>query len=181
MKKLLLITMLLGATTSTFADKYVEARVGLTGFGTYNDSGSTVTTKYKTKGVGFDGAVEFLDSINDNFYLGAGIAYQTFQESKFHNEVLFQSFPVYGTAKYTLGYLGDSAWIPFVKANLGYAFNFKDGGKHTPGHGLYYALGGGVENDGVVLEISYQDTYSEINHTNFDYSRWTFGIGYRFR
>ncbi|MCK5779971.1 MAG: outer membrane beta-barrel protein [Psychrilyobacter sp.] len=181
MKKLLLITLLLGATTTAFADKYLETRIGLTGFGTYNDSGSNVTKKYKTTGVGFDAALEFMSSVNDNFYLGAGVAYQTLQESKSHDEKLFQSFPVYGVAKYSLGYLGDSAWVPFIKANLGYAFNFKDGGNDSPDNGLYYALGGGIENDGVVLEISYQDTYSEINHTNYDYSRWTFGIGYRFR
>jgi hypothetical protein len=181
MKKLLLIGLLIGSATTAMADRYIETRIGLNGFGTYNDDGSKVISKYKTDGVGVDFAAEIMNSVNDNLYLGAGIAYQINQDSKEHNDPLFRSVPVYGALKYRIGYLGDSSWETFVKANLGYSFNMKDGGDHTPKDGLYWALGGGVENDGVVLEVSYQDTHSKVNKTNYDYSRWTFGIGYRFR
>ncbi len=181
MKKLLLIGLLVGTATTAMADKYIETRIGLNSFGTYNDDGSSVIKKYKTEGIGVDFAAEIMNSVNDNLYLGAGIAYQINQESKTHNDPLFRSVPVYGALKYKIGYLGDSSWETFLKANLGYSFNMKDGGDHTPKDGLYYALGGGVENDGVVLEVSYQDTHSKVHKTNYDYSRWTFGIGYRFR
>lgn len=181
MKKLLLIGLLIGSTTIAMAEKYIETRIGLTGFGTYNHDNSDTIYKEKTSGIGADFAVETMNSVNDNLYLGAGIAYQINQENKTENNSLFNSIPVYGVLKYKIGYLGDSSWQTFLKAHLGYSFNMKDGGEHTPKNGLYYALGGGIENDGVVLDISYQDTYSEVDKTNYDYSRLTFGIGYRFR
>lgn len=181
MKKLLLIGLLVGTATTAMADKYIETRIGLNGFGTYNHDNSSTVFKEKTSGVGVDFAAEIMNSVNNNLYLGAGIAYQINQENKSANDPLFRSVPVYGALKYKIGYLGDSSWETFLKANLGYSFNMKDGGKHTPKDGLYYALGGGVENDGVVLEVSYQDTHSKVHNTSYDYSRWTFGIGYRFR
>ena len=180
MKKLLLIGLLVGTTTIAMADKYIETRIGLNAFGTYNDNGSNNITKYKTRGVGVDFVAEIMNSVNDSLYLGAGIAYQVNQSSKTHNDPLFKSIPVYGALKYTVGYLGGSSWETFIKANLGYSFNSKDGYSRSPNSGLYYALGGGIENDGVVLDLSYQNTYGKTGNVD-NYTRWTFGVGYRFR
>ncbi len=181
MKKLMILSLLAVTATSAFADKYIETRIGLNTLGTYNFDGHNQVTKQKTDGIGVDFAVEIMASINDNLYLGGGIAYQVNQENKVEDDPLFSSVPVYGAAKYNLGYIGDSAWVPYIKANLGYSFNMKDGGKHSPNDGLYWALGGGVENDGVILEVAYQDTYSEVINKDYDYSRWTFSVGYRFK
>jgi hypothetical protein len=182
MKKLLLIGLLVATTTTALAEnRYIETRVGLVGMGSYNYDSSDAVTKEKTKGVGVDFSLELMNEVTPGLYLGAGVAYQVNQENKRAENPLFTSIPVYGAVKYSLGYIADSSWESYIKGNLGYSFNSKDGGKHTPKDGLYWALGGGIENDGVLLEISYQDTYSEVNHTNYNYSRWTFGIGYRFR
>jgi hypothetical protein len=181
MKKLIILSLLVMTATSAFADRYIETKIGINGFGSYNYDGHNETIKQDTKGVGVDFSVELLASVNNNLYLGGGIAYQVNQENKKEDDPLFRSVPIYGTAKYNLGYIGDSAWIPYLKANLGYSFNMKDSGNHSPDDGLYWALGGGVENDGVLLEIAYQDTYSEVIYKDYDYSRWTFSIGYRFK
>ena len=186
MKKLLLIGLLVGSATTVFADKFIEARIGMNAFGTYNSSNSDAITKYKTSNVGVDFAGEFLASVDEeeNFYLGAGIAYQNNQPSKAKGDPMFKSIPVYGALKYYVGTLGDSDWETYLKANLGYSFNSKDGYDRNPDDGLYYALGGGIEHDGVILEVAYQTTYGKTPINDHDdinnYSRWTFGIGYRF-
>jgi hypothetical protein len=181
MKKLLLLSLLIISATNVMGERYIETRVGLNTLGTYNYDGNDEVTKQKTEGVGVDFALEIMTSLSENLYLGGGIAYQINQENKIVNDPLFNSVPIYGAVKYNIGYIGDSAWIPYIKANLGYSFNMKNGGDHSPDDGFYWALGAGIENDGVILEIAYQDTYSEVMYKDYDYSRWTFGVGYRFR
>lgn len=184
MKKLLLVLLALTITTSAFADRFVEARMGLSSFGSYAHDEPYAKVQDKTKGVGFDLAIEYLTEVSPKLYLGGGVGYQVNEDHKNSIEdeyPLFKSVPAYGSLKYILGYIGESAWATYAKGNFGFSFNFKDGGHYKPRHGLCWALGLGIENDGVLLEVSYQDTYAKVDHIKYSYGRFTFAVGYRFR
>jgi opacity protein-like surface antigen len=194
MKKVLIgLTALTMATSVMAAGRtVVETRVGGSFAGAYKTESDSAWDK-KTSGIGYEVAVEGMQEVSDNFFLGLGVAYQNHAKSKnaltdtkIEKAQIFKSVPVYLTAKYQFD-LG-LEFVPFVKANLGYSFNLKGdklmGEKQKMENGLYYAVGAGVDYNNFVMDLSYQVNQGKVDSVigklKADHSRVTLGLGYRF-
>ncbi|WP_293722885.1 outer membrane beta-barrel protein [uncultured Cetobacterium sp.] len=157
--------------------------------------------KKDTDKLGFEIALEGTKNITNNFELGLGIAYQnhatpksvkesevetvpepvrlsraTEYYSEYETEMpSFDSVPLYVVAKYN--FETESMWKPYLKATLGYSFNFNsddlkasysdyengvlvDSGstkfKTDVDNGLYYGIGAGVEYENFFVDLMYQ-------------------------
>lgn len=151
----------------------------------------------KTKDFGGELAIEAYKSW-DYFDLGLGVAYQYHMKRKTSNNVSgaeFSSVPIYLTGRYDINYWN---WpvTPYIKANLGYSFNFDskavDGPDFSYGtkvdDGLYWAAGIGVQYEDFNVDILYGANYAKtkVNGDGFnekfdnDYERVTLSVGYRF-
>ncbi|WP_028856500.1 OmpW family outer membrane protein [Psychrilyobacter atlanticus] len=214
MKKVLLGLAALSAVSfAAQGDTYLNARFG-------GDLGASYTG-YKEEGMdflndetdGFGGelALEGYKSITDNFDLGLGLAYQFHADrkkqgiSEVGNEgevsgAEYKSLPIYLTAKYNFNL--DSDIKPYLKANLGYSFNFDGSDLEAKGtgtntgqnykmnadveNGLYWALGGGVEYKNFTVDLMYAVTKAETEVKELDgkedndYGRVVLSAGYRF-
>ncbi|MDP0493042.1 MAG: outer membrane beta-barrel protein [Fusobacterium sp. JB021] len=154
------------------------------------------------KSNGYEISLEFLKDINDNLKAGIGIAYQKHGDRKSNGYYIFNlsgveydSYPVYGTIRYDFNM--NSNVIPYVKANLGYSFNknpskFESEGYYTSDtsvtDGIYYAFGGGLEYNNLIVELMYGVNKAEsecftrgqkVIEDN-DYERFTLSLGYNF-
>ncbi|MDP0494011.1 MAG: outer membrane beta-barrel protein [Fusobacterium sp. JB021] len=151
----------------------------------------------ETKGLGYEVSVEFLKEMNSNFEAGLGLAYQSHADRKRSDinakGASYDSMPIYATAKYKFNL--DSMYVPYVKANLGYSFNFNEKDLKTPvgnysvktDDGLYWAIGGGVEYNNFLVELMYGVTKSDAKATKAikgdyanDYEKLTLSVGYSF-
>ncbi|MGL4425576.1 MAG: hypothetical protein ACRCZ0_02910 [Cetobacterium sp.] len=156
----------------------------------------------KTKDFGGEVALEAYKKF-DKFDLGLGVAYQdhmgreaTSDEFITHEGVEFKSVPVYLTGRYNVNYW-DWAVTPYIKANLGYSFNFdsqdykrEDRSFSTSvDDGLYWAAGLGMEYQSFNMDILYgsNQAKSKIDLDNGftekfdnDYDRVTLSVGYSF-
>lgn len=210
MKKVLLGLVALSAVSfAVQGDTYLNARFGgdlgasYTG---YEYSGVDILSD-STDGFGGELALEGYKSITDNFDLGLGIAYQ-FHADRDKQGVPggeisgadYNSIPVYLTAKYNFNL--DSGIKPYLKANLGYSFNFDSSDLEAKGtrentgdnykvstnveNGLYWALGGGVEYKNFTVDLMYAITTAETEAKKLDgkekndYGRVVLSAGYRF-
>ncbi|MGL6097989.1 MAG: OmpW family outer membrane protein, partial [Fusobacteriaceae bacterium] len=161
-----------------------------------------------TDNFGFELALESTKNITDNFELGLGVAYQnhagteenTIDENAKLEMPKYDSVPVYAVAKYNFNI--DSAFKPYLKANLGYSFNFENGDAEdiysdeifeystNVKNGLYYGAGVGVEYNNFFTDVMYSvneakatlknEDGESLGKKSFDYSRVTLGFGYKF-
>lgn len=184
----------------------------------YGRIGGDVWSKYskfeglndKTYTIGYEAAVEITRNFTPNFELGLGTAYQVHSRNKTVNiteanvsvkMAKYDSVPVYATGKYNFDSM--NGFVPYLKANVGYSFNIKDGDikfnddngntfstKATVNNGLYYAAGAGVEYNNIVMDVMYQVNQAKASLSNLDntltqksklnYSRVTLSLGYKF-
>lgn len=158
---------------------------------------------------GFEFAIEGTREVYPNLELGLGVALQDHgdpdkinlsynQDFKIIKNTGYKSLPVYAVAKYNIP-LGSSI-KPYLKADLGYAYNFGESDITILGQrdekvgtsldsGLYYGLGAGIEYNNFLFEVMHKVNKADISYSfndgeklkkNYDYSRTTLSIGYRF-
>ncbi|MGL5963401.1 MAG: outer membrane beta-barrel protein, partial [Fusobacteriaceae bacterium] len=158
----------------------------------------------KTKDFGGEVALEVYKHW-DKFDLGLGVAYQDHTERKTVTDsdgysldgAEYKSVPVYLTGRYNVNYW-DWAVTPYLKANIGYSFNFDSDsisenfeGVNTSystsvDDGLYWAAGIGMEYAAFNVDVLYGETQakSKVDGINSkfdnDYKRVTLSVGYKF-
>ena len=214
MKKVLLGLVALSAVSfAAQGDTYLNARLGgdLGASYTGHELNGVDLLNEDTDGFGGELALEGYKSITDNFDLGLGLAYQ-FHADRKTQEVSeagntgeisgaeYNSLPIYLTAKYNFNL--NSEIKPYLKANLGYSFNFGESDLEAKGtgvnagddektsidveNGLYWAVGGGVEYKNFTLDLMYAVTKAETEVKDWDgkedndYGRVVLSAGYRF-
>lgn len=153
-----------------------------------------------SKDLGFEVGVEATQTIFSNFELGLGVSYQDHGRPKAGNMdgiklPSFQSVPVYVVGKYSIP--TDTPFTPYLKADLGYSFNFGSKSYDIPENeklkvsykdGMYWGVGAGVEYNNLVVDLMYKMNYgkAKMSAPNFsqksdiDYGRVTLGVGYKF-
>ena len=204
MKKLLL---LLGLVVSATAMAGVaEVRVGgdLSNRATFKDTDNT-TWRINKDALkrGFEITGEYRTPVfNENLEMGGGIAYKYNKLSSKNLEGVsvkgLSSVPVYFTTRYN--FKNDSEVTPYVKGNLGVAFNSgkieaKDGAssvKFKFDSGIYYGIGAGIQYKNFVTDLSYNVNslrtkldvdlpgYKANSKFNTNHGALTLGVGYSF-
>lgn len=146
-------------------------------------------TKYsngKTKGFGYEIAIEGTRNIYNNLELGLGMAYQSHSKNKNFTEKTdsetntvtigkYDSIPLYVTGKYSFD--TKSAMKPYLKANLGYSFNINEKNttaslsnerqtdkislKTKVNNGLYAGIGAGIEYNNYLIDLMYQTNFAK--------------------
>lgn len=158
--------------------------------------------KSESDKLGFDLTAEVTREFYPNLELGLGLSYQDHgrPEHIVHKDTRVQntgykSLPIYGVAKYNIPL--ESNIKPYLKADLGYSFNFDEKDlkagderiKTSVENGLYYGLGAGVEYNNFLVELMYKVNRADIQYEgkgvktpkyDYDYSRTTLSFGYRF-
>ena len=158
--------------------------------------------KSESDRLGFDLTTEVTKEFYANLELGLGLSYQDHGRPeagkvgnyKFQNTG-YKSLPIYGVAKYNIPV--ESSIKPYLKADLGYSFNFDEKDLKTSkisinnsiDNGLYYGLGAGAEYNNFIVELMYKVNRADIQYEgngkklpkkDYDYSRTTLSFGYRF-
>lgn len=165
--------------------------------------GKEFANKSESDRLGFDLTAEVTKEVYPNLELGLGLSYQDHgrpesvksNDDKVQNTG-YKSLPIYGVVKYNLPL--ESNIKPYLKADLGYSFNFDEKDLKIEGqgsykssidNGLYYGLGAGAEYNNFIVElmykvnradVQYEDKGSKSPKFDYDYSRTTLSIGYRF-
>lgn len=164
--------------------------------------GKEFANKSESDRLGFDLTAEVTKEVYPNLELGLGLSYQdhgrpesvNHQGEKIQNTG-YKSLPIYGVVKYNLPL--ESNIKPYLKADLGYSFNFDEKDLKTSNlsinssidNGLYYGLGAGAEYNNFVVELMYKVNRADVQYNgdgekspkfDYDYSRTTLSIGYRF-
>ena len=170
---------------------------------------SETINRKKADRMGYELTIETTREIYPNLELGAGISYQDHGSTKSLNDKdfdikldmpKFTSIPIYLTTKYNIPI--NSNIKPYLKADLGYSFNHNSGDlKFTDyelgetikvssdiKNGLYFGIGAGVEYNNFVADLMYKinkakfETSTPYGKTkdDFDYSRVTLSVGYKF-
>ena len=158
--------------------------------------------KSESDRLGFDLTAEVTREVYPNLELGLGLSYQDHgrPESVNHQgekgqNTGYKSLPIYGVVKYNLPL--ESNIKPYLKADLGYSFNFAEKDLKTSNlsinssidNGLYYGLGAGAEYNNFIVELMYKVNRADVQYNgdrkkspkfDYDYSRTTLSIGYRF-
>ena len=221
MKKILLGLAALSAVSfGAQGDTYLNARFGgdlgaeYTKISVKDDISDVPVLSNETKGFGGEIAIEGYRGLTDNFDLGLGLAYQFHadREEKSNGVLIngnygqldskggeYNSVPVYLIAKYNFNL--NSEVKPYLKANLGYSFNFgsedlelssttiNESGKAETEveNGLYWAVGGGMEYHNFTVELMYALNKAESKLKDFDedkvdndYGRFVLSAGYKF-
>lgn len=201
MKKLLLGTMLLALGVVASAkevtpkpeevksDYVINISAGVSPFSDYTVEGTTVDGD----GAGFELSVEAMKEVKHNWYVGLGFGYHNLSDGETklggHNIGEYEdydSYPVYITTKYSFFTIGDGI-KPYVKADLGYAFNgdvkydiMGEHGKEGVDNGLYAGVGFGLEQNNINAGLMFKTTQGEINGNNCDNYRVVLTVGYDF-
>lgn len=162
----------------------------------------------KTKGLGYELAIEGTQNVTDSLELGIGIAYQGHNKNKEFtfkdgNDTLkskiakYNSIPLYLTSKYNFD--TNNNFKPYIKANLGYSFNINanktkvtdntgtENLKTKVKNGLYTGIGAGAEYNNYLVDIMYQTNFAKASFSGIDnnsksklnYSRITLSVGYK--
>lgn len=170
---------------------------------------SETINRKKADRMGYELTIEATREIYPNLEFGAGISYQDHGSTKSlvdreYDVKLdmpkFTSIPIYLTTKYNIP--TNSNIKPYLKADLGYSFNHNSGDlKFTDyelgetikvssdiKNGLYFGIGAGVEYNNFVADLMYKinkakfETSTPYGKTkdDFDYSRVTLSVGYKF-
>ena len=190
MKKTLIgLFLVLGAASFADAGK-IEAKGGIDLGGKYHYGKNYKNQKVK-KSSGEIGA-EYRYEVTSGLEVGGGTAFQFHKDLKDkvsgQNLKNYNSFPLYGTAKYTFD--TQTAVKPYVKGDLGYSFNNGDHdyGKFKAKGGAYYGVGGGVNFNNVNVELMFKENKGKyeyegplgVKSKNADYKRVSLGVGYDF-
>ena len=196
MKKLLLgLVFLLGTTALAtevvpVKENYViNISAGVTSLSDYSLDGSTVDGD----GVGYDFSIEAMKEIKPSLYAGLGFGVHDLPqgETKLKGHTLgyfedYKSYPIYLVAKYEFQTIGEGV-RPFVKANLGYAFNGRvkydvmgERGKESVDNGIYAAIGFGLEQNNINAGITFKTTHGDLDGNDFDNHRVILSVGYDF-
>lgn len=159
--------------------------------------------------MGYELTFEATREIYPNLEFGAGISYQNHGSTKAlvdreYDVKLdmpkFSSVPIYLVTKYNIP--TNSNIKPYLKADLGYSFNHSSGSFKVTEYdleetrkfssdiknGLYFGIGAGVEYNNFVADLMYKinkakfETSTPYGKTkdDFDYSRVTLSVGYKF-
>lgn len=162
---------------------------------------------HKSENSGFELTAEVTREIVPNLELGLGLSYQDHDKPEslyISSEKInientgYKSMPLYLVGKYNIPV--ESNIKPYIKANLGYSFNFgendlilkepKDSFKVETSidNGLYYGIGAGVEYNNFIVELMYKANQADVEYKSagmkfkegYDYSRTTLSFGYKF-
>ena len=175
------------------SDMYLNARFGGDIMAKYDEIDGILDDS--TDGFGGEVALEGYKMLDDNFDVGLGLAYQFHADRDSKNSVSgveYDSIPVYLTAKYN--FITDSNMKPYLKANLGYSFNFNSSDGDVSGtsfntsidDGLYWAAGAGMEYDNFTVDLMYAVNKAESSADSYsvksdnDYERVVLSVGYIF-
>ena len=190
MKKTLIgLFLVLGVASFADAGK-IEAKGGIDLGGKYHYGKNYKNQKVKNSS-GEIGA-EYRYEVTPGLEVGGGTAFQFHKDLKDkvsrQNLKNYNSFPVYGTAKYTFD--TQTAVKPYVKGDLGYSFNNGDHDydKFKAKGGAYYGVGGGVNFNNVNVELMFKENKGKyeyegplgVKSKNADYKRVSLGVGYDF-
>ena len=204
MKKLKLLLLLGVMVSATAMADVIEVRAGgdLTHNGKFKDgkySGSNVKLKKKSTRNGYEIAGEYRKSLTDAWEIGGGVAYKFNRISEEGTEKKgLHQVPLYLTARYN--FKNASEVTPYVKANLGYAFNSGRLKDSKPlydfeakfKNGFYSGLGTGLQYKNFVVDLSYnwnnvrvERTYkyplvTEHDKFTISHGTLTLGAGYSF-
>lgn len=175
MKKFLVLGLLV-AGIAMAQGNVAEIRAGVNLAHSAKNTKGELEIKKEVLRPGFEIAGEYRKQITDAFDLGAGIAYNY---NKLSSKKLgdgyttkgLHSVPIFGTARYN--FRNSSDITPYVKANLGFAFNsgsvkYEDifeKGESKFKSGMYYGLGAGLTYNNFVADLSYN-----INALRFKYN-----------
>lgn len=206
MKKILLGLMIISASAIATENMNIYLKTGLDISGKF-DKKEVVPGQYTNKSTSEDSGFEFSTEITREFYpnleLGLGFSYQDhskpesiidFEQGKIQNTG-YDSFPVYAIAKYNIPI--ESKIKPYVKADFGYSFNFNEKDlkageeriKTSIDNGIYYGIGAGAEYNNFIVELVYKVNKADIQYEidgiktpkqDYNYSRTTLSIGYKF-
>lgn len=192
MKKLLLLGALISSIA--MATNTVEVRAGIDlssggefKGGRYDSNVFKYNLEKNTLKRGFELTAEYRKGITENFEIGGGISYKYNKlnekrttgagliSSSVENKGL-SSVPLFFTARYN--FKNSSEITPYVKANLGYAFNsgsvkwndkfsngFVEGEAKFKG-GLYSGIGAGINYKNFIVDLSYNVNGTRITRTN---------------
>lgn len=204
MKKLLLASAILAIGATAFGEEnhlYFKAGGNIISryskFDSKGLAGEQQVFKFtegKTKGFGYEFAIEATHNINNNFEFGGGIAYQGNQDLKTYNNTIvykttmgkYDSVPLYLVGKYNFNSI--NGWTPYIKANLGYSFNINE--KKTKNiqkdvnvnkiknfdmktnvkNGIYAGIGVGAEYNNFLVDLTYSVNYAKatVNYLEKD-------------
>lgn len=201
MKKMLLGCFLLSTGIFASSDKYLEVKVGTDLYSKYSPfifNGYEKVLAKNTINDSFNISIEGMIKKTDNLDLGLGLAYENHSTRKDegYKGGEYSSIPVYFITKYNFNI--DKNYTPYVKFNLGYAYNKEDkdierlnGTKVTDTNiknGSYFALGGGVEYNNFIAELMYSvihaTLFDEVNgrtdRTSANYNSLKLSVGYKF-
>jgi len=152
MKKTLLgLFLVLGM--ASFANSKIELKGAYDLGGKYHFEKSSV----KGKANAMEAGAEYRYEVTPGLELGGGVAYQAHKDVKEYKAEMYDSVPVYATAKYTFDTAAPVK--PYVKGDLGYSINNNDAKDDKENKGKY--------------EIGTKDYKA-------DYRRVSLGVGYNF-
>lgn len=161
--------------------------------------------KHDSEKSGFELTAEVTKEMVPNLELGLGLSYQDHDrpealhvssEKVTIKNTGYKSMPLYLVGKYNIPV--ESNVKPYLKANLGYSFNFGEKDLSFKGvdgklgtsidNGLYYGLGAGVEYNNFIVELMYKVNQADVEYKgagikvkdSYDYSRTTLSFGYKF-
>lgn len=163
--------------------------------------------KKETDTLGYEIGIESTVEVAEDFEVGLGVLYQNHGKSKkkiykdgvnmLETKIAsYDSLPLYVATKYNFPIVGENI-KPYLKANLGYSFNFINGDSVLDNgikldtkvnNGLYYGVGMGLEYKNFFIDMMYQMNEAKVKIKNsgteikkdYDYSRVTLGFGYKF-
>lgn len=183
-EKIVLDDYLISEEEETTTD-VIQVKDGL-GTNLYLRFGGDVYSKYskgKSKDFGYFGGFEITKNVTDSFETGIGANYQVNSKNKDSSKGKYDSVPIYMTFKYDFDSNGEVT--PYLKGNLGYAFNIKESSNIKVNNGAYGGIGAGVDYGNFFTDVMYQITFGKIEpengkKENLDYSRVTLSLGYKF-
>lgn len=193
MKKLLILLSFVFCMTNVYAKISIETKGGLAFIDNYSISGSGYTGR-----LSYLFGLEALYESSASTEVGIGFGYKynspaqgVLFSSDSDSMHLFNSYPIYGIAKYKFPEV--SGFLPFGKIYVGMAYN-EIGDYYwakSVNAGLYTGIGFGADYGNIVGDLTYglQETQMVfINHNNNNkeekktvtHSSVNFTIGYRF-
>jgi len=209
LKKLFLLLIVLSNISFAKSNFYINPKIGIDLVSRYekiDDDNKNSLLGDKTKGFGGEVAIEGYKILNESIDLGLGVAYQDHSDRKHFDYtsnvdtsgVQYKSIPVYLAGRYN--FLLESKTKPYLRANLGYSFNFNSSDLEEKNSvndqtektaididgGLYYGIGTGIEYKDYTIELMYaiNQCKSSIDGSHSkdrtDYDRISLLIGYRF-